>query len=309
MLALAVGEPGQENRFFGCEITAKAFRAYKNGRIDLNFVFKHSTGRRHYVMNWSEMDDNHQLSIKKASEKEVLDLANYPDRGFFEEDHTEEWLTATAPSATKRFNIDGRWEANDFSRFYNKIGDIYSFLSIVEDLESPDIGVDERRAIMAALTSPTWRGGGSYTGFYAEIANRAQEIRPLRVSGIAYHSPGHIDVQGRATVFDEINQVSRAFTLEYDKIKKLYSGLASILTRDGMRSSDKDRKFSSEAIKNQALKVAFDLALAMKVNHTAELLAACGGNAAIFAKVILSYYRRLRDLHDFQQQGRLTIVE
>ena len=60
-LALAVNSLNRSNTFFACEVLDKPFRAYVNGRVDLNFVFRFSTGRHLYFFDWGEMSEQNLL--------------------------------------------------------------------------------------------------------------------------------------------------------------------------------------------------------------------------------------------------------
>jgi len=46
----------------------------------------------------------------------------------------------------------------------------------------------------------------------------------------------------------------------------------------------------------------------MKVNDPSSIFEACDGNVVVFSKIVLSYFRRLRDLYLFQKEGRITIT-
>lgn len=306
MLAAAIGEPGEQNLFFGSELPDKIFRAYKNGRVDLNFVFRYATGRRLFVFDWSSMDKENTVLIRHATIAERETNENYPERGFFETDHTEKWEMDNVPVDRKKYEIDGNWDAADFSKFYNKIGDIYAFLSVVEDIESDDIGFEEKRDILDALTEPTWRGGGSYTGFYADLTSHAQSIRPLRVSGIQYHSPGHIEVEGRSTVFTEIGDAVVRFNSNDETIRKYASAINKILDNESLKRANKDTEFSSKAVEGYVFNTSKSLAASLGLPNIESLFISCNRNTLVFSKVILSYFRRVRDLCSFQREGRVT---
>ncbi|MCW6511526.1 hypothetical protein [Lichenifustis flavocetrariae] len=307
MLAVAIDDAMSESKFFCSEVLDKAFRAYKNGRVDLNFIFRFSTGRRNYTFDWSDISDNLEVNLNRASQAEINNKELYPDRGFFEEDHTEEWISGKILSSKERYVIDGRWEASDFSRFYTKIGDVYSFLAIVEDLENDNIGPDEKKKIIGAVNDPSWRGGGSYVGFYNDLASHSQDVRPLRVSAIQYASLGHIEVEGRASVFREIENGIDAFKNSDGKLRKLYSALNRTLEREGLKTASKDADFSDSELKKWVSKNSMEFACEMKISDAGRVLDACQSNVLIFTKIIMSYYRRLRDLNDFQREGRLSV--
>jgi hypothetical protein len=305
MIAVAVGEVDVNNLFLGCEITDRTFRSYMHGRVDLHFVFVYATGRRFYFLNWSEMEGR-SVKLRAAASSELADPSLFPDRGFFAEDHTEEWVIDSAPATRRRFLIDGRWDANDFSRFHNKTADIYSFLSAVEDLTHGELGQDERRRLRSAFVDHAWRGGGSYVGFYSEVGSHAESIRPLRVSGIAYASPGHIEIEGRVSVLDRMGDVFKAFNDNSENLKALYGQINKLLESENLKGSDKDQEFSSPTLRELALTKSIELAQALRLRDPDIVLGECDGNVNIFSKVILSYYRRTRDLFMFYKEGRLV---
>lgn len=109
MIAVAIGQPSPDvNKFLGCEITPKSFRLYQHGKNDLHYLFCDAQGRKFYEFNWSEMTDGNCVALHAASEDSMRDSANFPEKGFFEEDHTEEWLSLKEPPAKRQLGISGR---------------------------------------------------------------------------------------------------------------------------------------------------------------------------------------------------------
>ncbi|GGF79807.1 hypothetical protein GCM10007301_44880 [Azorhizobium oxalatiphilum] len=307
LLAIAVGEnSGHENKFFCVEVIDRSFRAYKNGKIDLYFLFKLSVGRKYYTFNWSKMSNDGTVEIRSASGSDIQNDSFYPERGFFEEDHTEEWATNVGPSARTRFGIDGRWDASDFSKLYNRIGDSYSFLSILHDLNTDELGEEEREEISNAITKPNLDSGGSYKGFYNNITSKAQAIRPLRISGVEYHSLGHIEIEGRKSVFDALRASISAIEQNREDAKRHYHFIYKILQSDELLTDIKGKKFSSEKNKDDALIKTKELASILKIEHYSGLLKETKDDHVIFIKKILSFYRRIEALNNFTLEGRVN---
>ena len=306
MLSVAVGDLDEGNLFMGIEITRKTFNQYYEGRVDLHFVFTQSLARKAYMFNWSSMDGR-TVALRRPTFDEAANEEFIPARGFFEEDHTEAWKEEHFSLATQKLDIAGRWAANDLAKACNKLADVYSFLTLAEDLQDVSISKEEERVINNALTSTSWRGGGSYVGFYADISSRTSQLRPLRVSGISYHSPGYIEVEGRESVFDAIKSSVATLAKDFSAASEVYRRIDSILDRQGLKTVPKNSNFSDGALKELVEKYVDRLADHLVIKNKDRLFEACGENLLIFTKVILSYFRRLKDLVVFQNEGRLTI--
>ena len=306
MLAVAVGNPSPgKSLFFACEMNARTFQNYKMGKVDLNFVFRYANNRKMYIFNLEDMEDD-VITLYAAPEKMLDNDRFYPERGFFEEDHTEEWAGLSEPASKRQLGIAGRWEASDFSRFYGKIGDTYSFLSLVDDLGSPEATKKTKREIIDMISEPSFRGGGSYVGFYSDMKSLAQEVRPLRISSIEYHSPGYIEVEGRQRVFSELENSIASLVKSFDEVRSLSSEISKILTSEDLKRSGRDADFSNNKIKAIVLRRARKLGLLLNICKPNIIYRATDRNVLVFAKIMLSYYRRVRDLVMFEQQGRIT---
>jgi hypothetical protein len=307
LLALAIDSDTSDFAYFCTEVTDKVFRFYKDGRYDLNYLFRFSRGRRHFFFDWRAMKDG-VVALRRATPEMVADDDNYPEPGFFEENHTEAWDTKLAPSQRKKFFIQGKWDSKDFSRFHDKVGDIYSFLSMAEDLAGEEIGISERRQLIEALSSPSFAGGGSYVGFYSDISSHSDSIRPLRITGLQYNSPGHIEVEGRESVFADLDDVLSHFEANLEPAKTAYGAVATTLTQEGLRTADNTATFSNVLIRDYVLTKANELAQLLKIDNSTAVFQASAQNVLVYAKIIMAHYRRVRDLYMFMAEGRLTLT-
>ncbi len=294
-------------RYLATEIPEKTFKAYRFGRVDLNFLFRFSHERRLYVFDRT-YEEEAVLKIKKAPEKITSQDKNYPDRGFFEADHTEDWVNDLFPEERVRYPINGKWDAQDFSKMYGKLGDIYAFLAIVNDLSDRNASPEEIKAITSAINAPTWGGGGSYVGFYLDIAAKAQEVRPLRVAAVQYNSPGFIEVAGQEAVFKEISETVSRFIRNQEDLRTKYGQIHKTLKLEKLLGAHGDRKFSSLDLERYVYDRSVAMCEVIGLTGQDAIFRSVERDVIVFAKIILSYYRRIKSFVEFQFEGRITIT-
>jgi hypothetical protein len=308
MLAVAVEKPQYLMPFFSCEIRDRTLKKYANGKIDLNYAFEFADYKKYYFFDWSAMDESRKVRLNRASDEDVSNQAYYPQAGFFARDHTNVLKSSgqvNAASIQKVFNIDGSWEASEFSRFYGKISDLYAFLYVAKKQDEGTLNPVDTAAVKDAISSQFWRGGGSYVKFYDAISERVGMTDPLTVAKIAYASPGEIVLKGRSEIFHELDQMVASFGAHFEAIKSLSSNVDGILKKEGLRRALKHAKFSSGAMEQSTKEQALKLANLMVMEKPQQILALCENNTLVFSKVVLSFYRRARDLFLFHAEGRV----
>ncbi len=306
VMAVACDKIGYLYPFFAVEISAKVLRRYLEQRIDLNYVFRvKEAHKRYYFFDWGTMDEL-EVRLKNASLTEIQDTEFYPEPGFFARSHTVEFdYGHIVPSVVRKFAIDGKWDAADFSRFYAKIADLYAFAVVnAKDVRTRLSDLD-LAILKNAIAEYVWKGGGSYVSFYSNLFDTVRSLNPLDVSKIAYASPGTIEIRGGAEALDEVADVLKRFDEAATSLAEEYRAIEKILEREKLRGSDKDASFSSPAIENYTLELTKRFANKLGVDEPDELLQLCSMNALIFIKIVLSYYRRGRDLSKFQAEGRV----
>jgi hypothetical protein len=310
MLAVACTKPGYVYPFFCVEVSPKTLRRYLEQRIDLNYVFRlKEAHKQFYFFDWSNLDGM-SVPLKRALISDMQDPDLYPEPGFFARNHTVEFtFEHIVPSAVRTFEIDGKWDAPDFSRFYAKIADVYAFAvinakSIRKHLSDLDIAT-----LKNAISDYVWKGGGSYVSFYSNLFETVRSLNPLDVAKIQYASPGTIEITGGAEALDEVTAVLKRYDEVGRSLADIYRSIEKLLEREKIRGGDKTASFSSSAVEKYAMELATNFATKLGVEEPSVLLNFCSDNPVIFIKIVMSYYRRGRDLAKFQAEGRVQQSE
>lgn len=294
--------------FFACEARDKVYERYFSQSVDLHFVFAQAIGGEYY---WYDLDTSSDavVSLTKATSEEVTNLSFWPDTGFFAASHTTNYNIAVRGSATRNFNIDGKWVASDFSHFHGKMSDLYALFVIVRALEHGDSGA-QINVIRGLVKERFWRGGGSYVGFYDDLIERADKLHvvPLDVAKIQYSSPGQISLNGDGEALSDISDVIATFNDHEKDMVRLYKSVYAVLRKERLLRAMPNHPFGSKVLEDVTLRNVMALATAMQLERQQDILAACDDNTLVFAKVIMSIFRRAKDLHAFQAEGRVQPV-
>ena len=308
MLAVACKKAGYSFPFFSVEVGEDTLRRYLNERIDLNYAMRlRESFKKYYFFDWKNLK-NMRVPVVQANLAEVKDSSFYPDPGFFARTHTSEYsLGAAAKSSARQFQIDGSWDAGDFSRFYSKIADIYAFALLSSKELRSKVGEVDTANIKNTISHQAWKGGGSYVSFYSQLFASVHSLVPLNISKIQYESPGYIELTGGEDSLADLTGIVYLFDMHGESLKESHDQLRGLMEREGLLGSGREKKFSGPGMEAYANKVAGMLANSLGVDDSQDLYEMCGSDTAVFCKVILSYYRRARDLHKFYAEGRVSL--
>jgi hypothetical protein len=305
LLGYAVEKDGYDYPIFVVQMLERNLSLYLSGKVDLRYVFKKTPPTRLYFADLAR--GTKDIKLRRARSSELTDDV-FPEAGIFSSTHTHPISNYYSENNEKqRFAIDGVWEARDFSQFHGKMADTYSLLYIAQKLSKEEASSSESEFLRESIADRPWRGGGSYLSFYGGIKDEARSIHPLRVAGIEYHSPGYMDVAGKREVLDEIVEAIEIASHDQQKIRTLYSAIRKALSHEGLLRVGSEHGFSNAAIEDYVKRQSLDLAEAVALPNGNEILKLCSGNVAVFAKLVLSYYRRIRGLAAFFVQGRASI--
>lgn len=305
MLAVAINGQAGEYPMFAAELFQHEIDRYFVGKVDLNFIFRTTPRSRLYFLDLYHVIDD-VVALRKAVSRDLSDDEIYPERGLFSRIHNHriESLERETPKLKQRFLIDGNWEARDFSRFYGKIADAYS-LTAIADEDNEDNDAQDRKFLRDFILDRNFQSGGSYFSFYGVVKESARRDRPLKVAGIEYHSPGYIELVGDASVLSRVVQSIASFRASARDIEPLYKSVYSVLKKEQLLRAAKNTPLPSDAIEAFVTERSTRLADMVGLPKPDHVLRAAGNDVVVFAKVILSYTRRLRDLSSFYDEGRV----
>ena len=202
--------------------------------------------------------------------------------------------------------IDGNWEAPDFSRFQGKMSEIYALFASVERFNSP-IGPEEKGYMSAEISERYWQGGGSYGGFFdsLEARNTLVSRNPLRVDAISYASPGSMVFRGNDGALTAVDNLMDVLADRYHELKDSYRFIYGILKKEKLLTAKRTSKFSSRTTTEVVRDRARSFAERMALEHVDDIYELSGRNVLVFAKVILSIFRRAEAVYQFHAEGRV----
>lgn len=301
-ICLAVPSRESDSRFMCAPVLDPIFDQYMFQQIDLYALIK-SSKKLFWIDLESETQQGYLLNKISSPPAEW-----FPDRQVFARSHNVEYRGFSAPQsnnmsiANHPIHIDGRWDAKDLSTFPDLFTDSYSFLYALNNSVAAF-----RASVRGIFDRYPWRGGFSTVGFYDDLYSKIPRTHRVSIQGMNYNSPGEITLSASSTVLSQISGSIDEFNNNLDQVhdayKLLHDGMShrELLGRsvDEIDHNEDDVSFVERATRNLAVK--------MKFEKLDELLTLSGGNWIVSAKILLSYYRRLKQLFDFLDTGKAVL--
>lgn len=307
-ISVAIGSNLGELRHLAAEIDEKQLARYLRQEHDLLYLFRFPKWRRWYTFDLMDVADD-VVNLYVAHASLYSDGANLPDAGFFAREHTDDYGAYAKSSAgaynTKKYDIDGAWDLNDFSRFYGKLSDLYAFFLSFDEYRSPSIEITKKRKILEAFLDPPLQGGSSYVNLYRDLKSAHSHAERLAVHSIEYASPGHVTIEGKGEVFRSIDHNREIMSSKFEEIKYIYDDLYRYLQKNKLLRHEKDRFDSSSYMAQYISHKSYTLARELGIDDCDALYQMVGQNSLAFAKVVLAHFRRSRDYFLFFAEGRV----
>ena len=305
VVAVAIDGEADSTPFFGAEINNKQWERYLRGAADLRYLFLFPHAKRWYHFDLSDIKGETVL-LSEAPTDDHKNEEFLPSAGFFSRDHTEDLKSQDSYQLNSyEFGIDGAWELSDFSKFYGKFSDLYSFYLSLRKYVSDATGLPEKRVIRKAFIDHPLKGGSSYVNLYHDLFS-AQGRDRLSVQSIQYASPGHVAVSGRKDTFEEIFSSLSTMMNQYDEISTQYKYLHSYLSDAKLLKPDEDKFDPDGPVADFIYGQTNDLAQKMGFEKIELIHELTNQNSLLTAKVLLSHYRRLQAYYMFFAEGRVS---
>lgn len=200
--------------------------------------------------------------------------------------------------------MDKRWSLEDlylFPRAYEQVYYAYEAL-----LPAPDEHVNER--ILRAFSAFPWRGGYSAVNFYNQLKYATpKKMRPV-IREIRYASPGHIELVLNITLAVQIAGVVTTVTASLAACNKLYHSIYTDAQKRKLLSLDLKSKEIDVANKQLdfILEANAKIAKILQI-ESAEVIEVRSEHPLIALKILMSIYRRVRSLAEYQEKGKAKL--
>jgi hypothetical protein len=309
IVAVAIDKEGTRHPFFGAAISFDQWERYRRGTLDLRYLFMFPRWKEWFTFNL-ELNKEKVVNLQRVPKDAYAEEHYIPEAGFFSYDHSEPIKSTEAEQlATQSYQTDGIWDLPDFTEFHHKLTDIYIFSLSLKKFADPSAGLAQRRAIRESFMGHPLRGGSSYVNLYSELAAAQSLSDRLSVGRLQYASPGNVDVRGRFDVFSELNTTLGRFEQNYEAIKQLYTNLYGYLQKGKMLKADVDLFDKDDPIAQYIYKECLTFSNALALDDVNLIYDLTERNALKFAKVLLSYFRRLERYFMFFAEGRVKEPE
>lgn len=307
LLALAVkGDDANKAPYVATTVSTKDFESYMDGHVDLRYIFTYPTGRSTYTFDMMELKDN-RISMTPFEGK--LPEAYLPAPRFFSTSHTHDLAEAITPLGVERLDVDGEWDMPDFGEFYSRYSDVYYFLSTTHAFADANRPEQSRKHIKQAFTSKPFKGGFSYVHFYSALPAGISRQERLRMDKIKYESPGYVLVHGDGETFAETEALVRSFIDNRGELRDLYHQLHEFLSKNKYLTMPGEHFLPTEPAAPYINLRATEIAEKLKLPNIDTLKSLVENNALVFAKIVLSLYRRLKETAEFFAQGRMNFTD
>jgi hypothetical protein len=207
---------------------------------------------------------------------------------------------------TQRLAIDGDWTLFEFSQFARTYTQAYSVLYALDPGLSIDPEDEEFERIHHLFNAFPWRGGYSAVNFYESLRYRVpKQDRPI-IKSIRYESPGWIELGLIVGIALSIKSIIKSFSSGATDLNSTYNAIYRGMQDRKLTDLDIKRK-EIELTRDQrrfACESAEELAERMHFERLAQLKE-LSDNEVASLKILLSLFRRSRDLQKIERQGRI----
>jgi hypothetical protein len=306
LIGAAVVNDAYDQPFYCAEITLDQLNHLLDEEYGVRYLFLRPKYKMRFIIDLADLDWSEDINLIPAPlGPETIEYL--PGRTFFASDFTEEVLIGSSiePRGEERILVDGNWEISDFNDLYGGFSDLYSFTDGLEKFEDPNTAAEVRRTIVRAFDKQ-WQGGGSYGSFYRSMRGAQAPSERIGLSGFEYHSPGFVDLEGRADLLNSVTNVLQEFGRKQVELAKGYKDLYNYLQVNKLLSLPADRFDRRSPLAKSIEQRAAEFSEVLPASKWETLMRLAGGDQLVAAKVLLSLYRRINRLNDFQLQGRVT---
>jgi hypothetical protein len=306
IIAVAIVNKNFDEPFYGAEITLEQLHGLLAEEYGVRYLFLRPKYKTRFIFDLADLDRSPDINLIPLPLGPNT-IQYLPGRTFFASDFTSEVNIGgtSQPRAEERILVDGNWEISDFNDLYGGYSDLYSFTDGIEKFEDDNTELSTRRTILLAFQKQ-WQGGGSYGSFYRSMRGAQSPSERLGLGGFEYHSPGYVDLEGRGDLLAAVTDMLGDFEERQQEIAKGYKELYQYLQVNKLLSMPADKFDRTAPLAKSVENRAAEFSELLPGARWNTLLRLAGGDQLVAAKVVLSLYRRLNRLNDFQVQGRVT---
>lgn len=208
-----------------------------------------------------------------------------------------------------RILLDKEWDFIEFADLPRNYIQLYSFIYFMG--QEPEYR--DKETLSYLFVKFPWMGGYSAVNFYKELYLQIPLAFRPKISSIRYSSPGFIELNEAIWVAAQIHVLVEIVCRSLDKINKVYTSIQKGLSqRELTKINIKEReKFILKAEDKKFIEESFSIfsgLLKIDLRGLKASTSQTNSNGLLDIKILLSLYRRIRNLAKLQIGGRIKFA-
>jgi len=203
-----------------------------------------------------------------------------------------------------KINIDGSWDLEDLYVFPRSYEQVY-FL-VFSLLTHEDETIQER--IKYAYSGFPWRGGYSAVNFYNNLKYTTPKAHRPQVLSMQYASPGWIELRLINFVAHTVEQIIKSIAETILHTNRVYNEIHKGLSeRKLLRIDVKKKELELEMMHADYIEQSANTMARLVGLENLNQMHQKTGSPLKTLKILLSLYRRIRTLADYQNKGKTRL--
>lgn len=200
--------------------------------------------------------------------------------------------------------IDGRWSLEDFYEFPRTYEQVYFLLFAL----SPDHSEQEDDRISHAFAALPWQGGYSAVNFYNQLKNVLRKKDRPTVVSIRYGSPGWFEITVILGIAFSIERIVTSVAKSIRQINTTYSEIVrNMQERKLLRLEAKRRELDFDTAELELIERSLNTMARILGFSNVQQINSLTGHPYRSLKILLSMYRRVRKLAEFENRGKIDL--
>ena len=201
--------------------------------------------------------------------------------------------------------INGEWSLVDLYEFPRSYTQVYSLLYSLQDYF--DEYDDKYEKLQITYNAFPWIGGYSAVNFYRYLYNLIQKDHKPKIITINYSSPGYIELGLILGIAISIKKIVSNFVEIAKELNSLYNDIyKGLQNRKLMRIEVKMKEIELKNEELQFINKSSNELSKLLVFDDFDKIHKLTGNSLASLKILLSFYRRIRKLAEYQKEEKIT---
>lgn len=296
---LWVDNDWQFNRWMAIPVTREMIRGYKNLTLSLLNIVQQNP----FVI-FVDIDD--AFKVKRAFQLPVRHIPSEilpKPESFFNPDFCPTGNDVLTDSSCYHLGLDGKWFMEDLAILQKRYDQIYAFVYTIMNLGKTSV-IDNMKRIFA---DGDWYGGSARVHFFNDLDRAIPSMHEPRIEAISYASPGFIKLELWSPAAEALGDIAHGSLDRIESINYTVKDINQFLTEKDLRSTGTVSILSTDA-KEELWRISDDLCGALGLTGFQDRLKFLVQYDPIrYAKVLLSFHRRLSDVLPFIERGLLKM--